>query len=572
MVQAVPKRLRLGDLLVQTGEITAEQLSIALDEQKRSGHKLGATLVELGFITEQRILEVLASQLGLQLIDLRHYRYTPEVVSKLPEHIARRNRVILLDDNPEQPLIGMADPTDLFAYDEVCRVLGRQANVAVVREADLLAVFDNVYRRTEEIIQLARHLGQELSASDSDIDRMLRAEDVADVPVVNLLQSLFEDAVASRASDIHIEPDETVLRIRMRVDGVLQEQVMPEKRIASAVVSRLKLVAGLDIAERRLPQDGRFNISVRNKNFDVRLSTMPTQHGESVVMRLLDHDLEHFDLKKLGMPAVILERFRRQLRHPHGMILVTGPTGSGKTTTLYAALRELNSPERKIITAEDPVEYRLERINQVQVHPKIGLTFANILRAALRQDPDVILVGEMRDTETVEIGLRAAITGHLVLSTLHTNDAISTADRLLDMGAEGFLVAAALRAIIAQRLVRRVCENCAQEHIPDPQTAAWLQGVGSDPAAMRLRKGRGCPQCNNTGYRGRIGVYEYLEPNAAMLAALRQGDVHAFAEAAPHSPHFHTLLESSLDYAAQGLTTVEEVMRVVGEVEEVSGP
>lgn len=568
MAQAVLKKVRLGDLLVQAGEITAEQLSMALAEQKRSGHKLGATLVELGFTTEQRILETLARQLGLQLIDLRHYRYTPEVVSKLPEQVARRNRVILLDNAPEQPLIGMADPTDLFAYDEVCRILGRQAHVAVVSETDLLAVFDNAYRRTEEIVQLARDLGQELSAGDTDIDRLLRAEDVADAPVVKLLQSLFEEAAASRASDIHIEPDESVLRIRLRVDGVLQEHVMPEKRIATAVVSRLKLVAGLDISERRLPQDGRFNISVRNRNFDVRLSTMPTQHGESVVMRLLDHKPELFDLGTLGMPPAILERFRRQLRHPHGMILVTGPTGSGKTTTLYAALRELNTPERKIITAEDPVEYRLERINQVQVHPKIGLTFANILRTALRQDPDVILVGEMRDTETVESGLRAAITGHLVLSTLHTNDAISTADRLLDMGAEGFLVAAALRAIIAQRLVRRVCDNCAQDYLPEPHEASWLQGIGRDPSAMKLRKGRGCLQCNNTGYRGRIGVYEYLEPNATMLAALRQEDVQTFAEAARLSPHYHTLVESSLNYAAQGLTTLEDVMRIVGEVED----
>ncbi|MGC8854361.1 MAG: GspE/PulE family protein [Halothiobacillaceae bacterium] len=568
MAQAVLKKVRLGDLLVQAGEITAEQLSIALSEQKRSGHKLGVTLVELGFTTEQRILDTLANQLGLQLIDLRHYRYAPEVVNKLPEHIARRNRVILLEDDPVQPLVGMVDPTDLFAYDEVCRVLGRQAKVVLVREADLLAVFDNAYRRTEEIVQLARDLGQELSAGDTDIDRLLRAEDVADAPVVKLLQSLFEDAVATRASDIHIEPDEAVLRIRMRVDGVLQEQVMPEKRIASAVVSRLKLVADLDISERRLPQDGRFNISVRNKNFDVRISTMPTQHGESVVMRLLDHNAARFDLARLGMPPTILERFRRQLRHPHGMILVTGPTGSGKTTTLYAALRELNSPERKIITAEDPVEYRLERINQVQVHPKIGLTFANILRTALRQDPDVILVGEMRDTETVEMGLRASITGHLVLSTLHTNDAISTADRLLDMGAEGFLVAAALRAIIAQRLVRRVCDNCAQDYAPAPHEIIWLQGLGMDLAAMHLRKGRGCPQCNNTGYRERIGVYEYLEPNASMLAALRQGDVQGFADAARQSAHYHTLLESCLDYAARGLTTIEEVMRVIGEVDE----
>ncbi len=569
MAQGVLKKARLGDLLVQAGEITAEQLAIAVSEQKRGGRKLGATLIDLGFTTEERIFETLARQLGLQLIDLRQYRYSPEVISKLPEHVARRNRVILLNNDPDQPLIGMADPTDLFAYDEVGRLLGRQPNVAVVRESDLLSVFDNAYRKTEEIASLARDLGQELSQGDTDVDRLLRAEDVADAPVVKLLQSVFEDAAASRASDIHIEPGESTLRIRMRVDGVLQEQVMPEKRIAPAVVSRLKLVSGLDISERRLPQDGRFNINVRNKSFDVRLSTMPTQYGESVVMRLLDHNVERFDLAKLGMPPAILERFRRQLRHPHGMILVTGPTGSGKTTTLYAALRELNSPERKIITAEDPVEYRLERINQVQVHPKIGLTFANILRTTLRQDPDVILVGEMRDQETVEIGLRAAITGHLVLSTLHTNDAVSTADRLLDMGAEGFLAAAALRAIIAQRLVRRVCEICAQDYTPDAQEAAWLQGVGRNPAAMRLRKGRGCPQCNNTGYRGRIGVYEYLEPNAAMLAALRQEDVNAFAEAARHSPHYHTLLENGLDYAALGQTTVEEVMRVVGEVEDI---
>ncbi len=568
MAQPVLKKVRLGDLLVQAGEITAEQLAIALREQKRTGHKLGATLVELGYTTEQRILEALARQLGLQLIDLRRYRYDPAVVTRLPEPIARRNRVILLDDDPVQPLIGMADPTDLFAYDEVCRVLGRQANVAVVREADLLEVFDNVYRRTQEIASLAQDLGRELSQGETDVERLLRAEDVADAPVVKLLQTLFEDAAASRASDIHIEPDENILRIRLRIDGVLQEQVMPEKRIASAVVSRLKLVAGLDISERRLPQDGRFNISVRKKTFDVRMSTMPTQYGESVVMRLLEHDVEHFDLARLGMPEHILTRFRRQLRHPHGLILVTGPTGSGKTTTLYAALSELNSPERKIITAEDPVEYRLPRINQVQVHPRIGLDFANILRAALRQDPDIILVGEMRDEETVEIGLRAAITGHLVLSTLHTNDAISTADRLLDMGAEGFLLAASLRAIIAQRLVRRVCEVCAQAYTPEEQELAWLKGLGRDPATMQLRKGRGCPQCNNTGYRGRIGVYEYLEPNAPMLAALRQQELQDFSEAARHSPHFHTLQDAALDYAAQGQTTLEEVMRVIGEIEE----
>ena len=388
--------------------------------------------------------------------------------------------------------------------------------------------------------------------------------------LVRLLQTLFEDAVQMKASDIHIELDEGVVRIRQRIDGVLNEQVMNEHRVASALVMRLKIMSGLDISEKRLPQDGRFNIRVRNRSIDVRVSTMPVQHGESVVMRLLDQSGGLFNLDHTGMPADMLARFRRLLQRPFGMVLVTGPTGSGKTTTLYAGLAELNSPEKKIITVEDPVEYRLPRVNQVQVNPKIELTFGRVLRAALRQDPDIVLVGEMRDQETAEIGLRAALTGHLVLSTLHTNDAQTSAMRLVDMGAEPFLVATALNAVLAQRLVRRVCENCMQEQQADPQQLAWLERLhGGSLAGKVFRHGAGCHQCHNTGYNGRVGVYELLEMDEPMIAALRRNDPQAFAEAARANPHYRPLAACALDYALAGVTSIDEVLKVCATLTDV---
>jgi MSHA biogenesis protein MshE len=561
------KKIRLGDLLVESGEITEEQLMIALREQKKGGRKLGATLIDLGYIPEDRLLRVLADQLKLPLIDLAHFSYSPEIVRRLPETQARRYRAILLNDDAGEALVGMVDPTDLFAFDQISRTLGKPVKQAVVREVQMLTTFDQVYRRTEQINLLAEELGQELSQDDFDIAQLLADEDVANAPVVKLLQTLFEDAVQVNASDIHIEPDETVLRIRQRVDGVLHEQVMKEKHIASAVISRLKLMGGLDISEKRLPQDGRFNIKVKSHSIDVRLSTMPTQNGESVVMRLLNQSSGLIALDQLGMPAMILRRFRRVLHNPHGLILVTGPTGSGKTTTLYAALKELNAPQKKIITVEDPVEYRLPRVNQVQVNPKINLTFANVLRTALRQDPDIVLIGEMRDSETIEISLRSAMTGHLVLSTLHTNDAISSADRLLDMGAEGYLIAASLQAVIAQRLVRRICDSCKTSYSPDLQERSWLAAIGQDTGQQVFQQGSGCPQCNNTGYSGRIGVYEYMEPSEAMLDALRRSDAAGFAESARANPAFHSLRDSAMDYAAQAQTTLAEVIRIAGDVE-----
>jgi MSHA biogenesis protein MshE len=565
-MQGARKKIRLGDLLVEHNVITQQQLDTALKEQKKLGRKLGQTLIALGHIDEDSLLNFLARQLSLPLVDLTRYDFKPDLVKKLSESIARRYRALVLKETGANLLVGMADPTDLYAYDELVRHLGRQIDLAIVRESQLLETFDRVYRRTADISNLAEELGQELSGGDYDLANLLETSSDEDVPIARLLKSIFEDAIQMKASDIHIEPGEHELRIRQRIDGILHEQVMGESRIAAAVALRLKIMSGLDISEKRIPQDGRFNIRVKHRSIDVRLSTMPTSHGESVVMRLLDQTSGMLNLASLGMPKDILQRFHRVIQRPHGLILVTGPTGSGKTTTLYAALQELNQPTTKIITAEDPVEYRIPRINQVQVKQKIGLGFVEILRAALRQDPDIILIGEMRDQETVEIGLRAAMTGHLVLSTLHTNDALSTADRLLDMGAAGFLVAAGLQAIVAQRLVRRICEFCVQPYETTPHEKVWLETVcGDEAVGLESKRGVGCQNCNHTGYRGRIGVYELLEPDAAMLTALRADDSVAFADAVRNNKTFRPMRFGALDYIKQSITTIEELMRITSE-------
>lgn len=564
------KKIRLGDLLVEKGLITEDQLMSSLAAQKKTGQKLGRTLISTGLVTEEQMLELLSAQLQIPFIDLKQYSYDAETIQIIPETLARRYRVVSLKKNPDSSLlVAMADPTDIFAYDDLTKQLKCHIHLAVARESEIMSTIDMVYRRTSQISDLAEELGDELAESDIDLQELVQGEDVANAPVVKLLQSIFEDAVQIGASDIHIEPDENVLRIRTRVDGILQEQVMKEKRIASALVSRLKLMAGLNISERRIPQDGRFNIRVRDRSIDVRLSTMPIQNGESVVMRLLDQSGNALILDQLGMDPELLAHFRKNISRPHGMILVTGPTGSGKTTTLYAALSELNKAEKKIITVEDPVEYRLPRINQVQINSKIGLDFATVLRAALRQDPDIVLIGEMRDQETTSIGLRASITGHLVLSTLHTNDAISTVNRLIDMGAEGFLVATALRAVLAQRLVRKICKNCTTEYSPEKQETVWLYNLlGESAVDAKFFHGDGCPQCNNTGYSGRVGVFEFLEIDDELADDLRREDSSAFSKHAKASASFRPFSRHAMDYATKGITTLEEVVRVTGMAEE----
>ncbi len=561
-------RVRIGDLLVQKGLMTDAQLSQALEIQKKSGKKIGKVVVELNFVDETKLLQTLANHFKYPYVDLIRFRIDSELVNKLQESLCRRYRCILLSTESEGYLVGMADPLDLLAVDELQRLLKRPVYPAFVKENDLLNALDKSYRRNTKIASIATELDSELSKSDFDLDNLTVADDLSDATVVRLLQSILEDAVQIRASDIHIEPDEKVIRVRLRVDGELQEQVMEEKRIASALVSRLKIISGLDISEKRLPQDGRFNMRVSGKSLDVRISTMPIANGESVVMRLLDHSNAMRPIEDLGMPDYICSRFRTLIERPHGMILVTGPTGSGKTTTLYSALNILNKPEVKIITAEDPIEYRLPRINQVQIHAKIGLDFAAVLRTALRQDPDVILVGEMRDQETAEIGLRAAMTGHLVLSTLHTNDSVSTAMRLIDMGCEPFLVASALRGIVAQRLVKKVCDYCKQTYTPTRQELIWLEAMDNTKLETPFFHGPGCHQCNNTGYSGRLGVYELLEMDEPMLDALRQGNTSMFAKAAYFNKYFISLSQCALSYASQGITSLQEVFRISSSLED----
>jgi MSHA biogenesis protein MshE len=562
-----PEKVRLGEILLQQGLLTEQQLKDALDEQKKSGRKLGRVFVDKGFVSEEQISNALARQLQVPYVNLKHFSVKPEVANRLPETQARRFRAMVLEEGSAGYRVAMADPTDLFAYDEISRFLKRDVQLAVVTESLLLQTIDRVYRRTEQISGLAQELGQELGDAGVDFAALGASTAVEDAPVVRLLQTVFEDAVGVRASDIHIEPQETRLITRFRIDGVLHVQTEADIKIASALVLRLKLMSGLDISEKRLPQDGRFNIKVRNAQVDVRISTMPVQYGESVVMRLLNQSSGILTLDRLGMPKGILARVRDVVHRPSGMILVTGPTGSGKTTTLYAALQEINTPERKIITVEDPVEYRLQRINQVQVQEKIDLSFGRILRSALRQDPDVILVGEMRDQETVEVGLRAAMTGHMVLSTLHTNDAVSTPIRLLDMGAPRYMVAMSLHLVLAQRLVRMVCESCAEEYRPLPGEYEWLRHeLGEAADKHRYVRGAGCSQCNATGYLGRTGVYEMLEMTRPVVHAANSGDMGEFLHTAGRQMAGHTLRRHATELAAEGRTTVEEAMRVSSQV------
>lgn len=563
-------RLRLGDLLVQEGIISDGQLQQALADQKQSGRKLGAALVALGYLSEDQLLSFLSQQLRIPFVDLQQRRLDPALAQRLPEIQARRHRALVVEQNDHSVLVAMSDPADLTAQDALAALLAPlEIRFAVAKESQLVGAFENLYRRTREIETFASQLQEEYEqTADFSLGEAFSGEGSEASTVAKLLRTLFEDAVQVRASDIHIEPDDGLLRLRMRVDGVLQESILHEVRIANALVLRLKLMASLDIAEKRLPQDGRFNMKVKGRNIDVRMSTLPVQWGEAVVMRLLDQSAGVLSLDETGLPAPLLKRLRRQLKRPHGMILVTGPTGSGKTTTLYGALAELNDAGVKIVTVEDPVEYRLPRISQVQVNTKVGLTFSQVLRTTLRQDPDIILVGEMRDQETVEIGLRAALTGHLVLTTLHTNDAVSSALRLIDMGAPGYLVASAVRAVVAQRLVRRVCAQCASPHQPDAAEHNWLSQLAGDKLAnARFVLGGGCGHCNYTGYRGRIGVFELLELDEPMMAALRRNDPQGFAVAARQAPGYRSLATVALDYALQGLTSIDEVLRLVEDVD-----
>jgi len=565
------QKMRLGDVLLQQRLISQDQLQQTLDLQRKTGKKMGRLLIESGVITEEGLANGLARQLRIPYVNLKTFPFRAELVKLLPESAARRFRALVLEDKDNRLLVAFADPLDLFAFDEVSRMTKRNVAMAVAPETQLTLAFDRLYRRTEEISGFARAVEKDLSLSDEvDFGELANTVGQEGAPIVKLLQSIFEDAVQIGASDIHIEPQETGLQIRVRVDGVLHTQTLAENRVAGPLSQRLKLMAGIDISEKRLPQDGRFSVRVREQTIDVRLSTMPTSYGESVVMRLLNQNSVLRRLDSIGMPAEMLARFREVLGRISGMVLVTGPTGSGKTTTLYAALSEINSSELKIITVEDPVEYRLPGVTQVQVNEKIDLSFARVLRGTLRQDPDIILVGEMRDAETAEIGLRAAITGHLVLSTLHTRDAISTPFRLLDMGVPPFMVATSLQAVIAQRLVRVNCEVCSEPREPTAQEQAWLDTMlAPGDAPVKARRGLGCSACNGTGYAGRHGVYELLEMDVALTQAATRADPVAFMQAARARMKGHTLSFHALELVRQGRTSLAEALRVGQDIEEL---
>jgi MSHA biogenesis protein MshE len=554
----VTRKIRIGDILVAKGIISDEQLLSSLAEQKKTGLRLGKIVVSLGYVDEKILLSILSEQLNIPFIDIKNFNYNHNDIRSLKETLARRYRILVLKQNVNTITLAMSDPTDIFCLDEVSRIFNKPVEPVIARESELLEVMDNAYGQTEKIASLAEELSDELGEDTLSIDAIAQDVDESDAPVVRLIQKIFEEAIRYKASDIHIEPDDRVLRIRLRVDGVLSEQVMNENKIAAALVVRLKLISGLNISEKRLPQDGRFNLRVNNVNVDVRISTMPVQYGESVVMRLLVVDDGIMSLDEIGLDTPLKSLFRSAIKQSHGLILVTGPTGSGKTTTLYAAISEVNTANKKIITVEDPVEYRLPRLNQVQIKEKIGLDFSAVLKASLRQDPDILLVGEIRDSKSAEIALRAAMTGHLVLSTLHTNDAISTALRLMDMGVDKFLVASSLKAVIAQRLVRQLCPHC-KESASVKKEHLYLLDDNQKNSIFYYPSG--CVHCFNTGYSGRLGIFEYLAFNSRMADALRAKDITQFTLLAHQSAGYQSLSDSALQLVMSGKTSLMEIER-----------
>lgn len=560
------RKFRLGEVLVQQGLLSLHQLEQALAEQKRTGRKLGRVLSDMNLVTDQAIGLTIAEQMKLPFLDLARRELNADLVLRLPESLARRHRALVIGQQDDGLLVAFSDPMDTFAQDEVSRALNSTVHPVVVTEKALMDVVDRIYQRREQVSGLADEVAADLGPAVASLEMLAGSEDA---PIVKLISSIFETAVAQSVSDIHIEPQERQTFIRFRIDGVLHQHSSYDPKVSTALIQRLKLMSNLDISEKRLPQDGRFQIAISTSPIDIRISTLPIQHGESVVMRLLIQSNQKANLDALHMPPAILQRVKVALSQPSGLILVTGPTGSGKTTTLYAALAELNDSETKIITVEDPVEYRLPGLNQVQVHDKIDLTFSRVLRACLRQDPDVLLVGEMRDQETAEIGLRAAMTGHLVVSTLHTNDAAGAVLRLSDMGVPPYMAALGLRLVLAQRLVRVVCDSCRMPYEPAAHEHEWmakeLASMQSEDGAPLQQgsffKGVGCNSCHQTGYRGRTGIYEMIEMTPEMTHAASQGDHIAFNQIAQKQFANYTLKRDAIRLVQAGRTTIAEAMR-----------
>jgi len=560
---------RLGDLLRDIAGLTEARLNEALAQQRESGAPLGEILVNLRYVTREQFLEALARQFDLPFLPaLPRTSVNGPLLAKIPLSFAKRYGLVPLVEAHGQVPVAIADPLNLHLIDDVRLLTGAPvtpvlASAEAIEEV-LHAQYEQAQETAEQVIEDldSTHLNQLAESIEETTDLLTATEDA---PIIRLLNSLMFRAVKERASDIHIEPYEREVVVRYRIDGVLHNVLTPPKRVHAALISRVKIMAGLDIAERRTPQDGRIGIRIGDREVDIRVSIIPVANGERAVLRLLDKEHLLLDLDQLGLSPTIRQRFDHLIRLPHGILLVTGPTGSGKTTTLYAALSQINSPDKNILTIEDPIEYQLKGIGQMQINPKINLTFASSLRSILRQDPDVILVGEIRDAETAEISIHAALTGHLVFSTLHTNDAAGAVTRLIDMGIEPFLVASSVVAIMAQRLVRTICSSCRQSHAPAPEELARLGLARSSADGGRpvmLSRGAGCPACAGSGYRGRVAIYEILVVDDQIRRMIMaKADAKAIGDAAV-AAGMRTLREDGMAKVLQGATTAEEVLRV----------
>ncbi len=546
--------------LVEAGKLQSSGLERALRVHKETGESLAPILTKLGLVSEADLAAALAQALGLRLASARDFPDSPVLEDRLSVRFLRQARVAPIGESPEVAVLAMADPLDKFAVDAVRLASGKQVEIQVATPADIEAVLNRLYGEGRDAITDFPGDAGEPGAGEA-VEDVERLKDLAsEAPVIRLVNTLIEKAVVQNASDIHIEPFEGRLGVRYRVDGVLREADAPPERLAQAIVSRIKIMARLNIAERRLPQDGRIKVAVRGKKFDLRVSTTPIMHGESVVLRILHRDRAELDFESLGFDKESLAAFLSMLERPHGVLLVTGPTGSGKTTTLYTSLLRLNTPERKILTVEDPVEYQLEGVLQVQVKPDIELTFARALRSFLRQDPDILMIGEIRDLETARIGVQAALTGHLVLSTLHTNDAAGAVARLMDMGVPDYLLTSTINGVAAQRLVRKLCPDCREKYEPGDDLRERLGVAGEVPRI--LYRAVGCETCSGAGYSGRIALLEILVMDDALRRlVLKHADATEIERAAVEGG-MRTLYEDGLRKAARGITSIEEVLRV----------
>jgi type IV pilus assembly protein PilB len=559
---------RLGELLVREKLISLQQLRKAQDEQKKSGQNLGYTLAKLGYISDGEITTFLSSQYRLPAVNLDEYEIDAEVVKLVSREVCEKHRIIPVSRSGQSLIVAMSDPTNLNAMDDIKFLTNFSVEPVVASEAAIQAAIDRYYNAGpsyDEVMADFQLDDQDIdfSADEEEINALELERASADAPVVRLVNVLLLNAIRKGASDIHLEPYEKRLRVRYRIDGVLHEEMTPPLKLKSALVSRLKIMSQLDIAERRLPQDGRIKLKLgKGREMDFRVSALPTMWGEKVVLRLLDKGNLQLDMTKLGFDQAPLDDFKWAINQPWGMVLVTGPTGSGKTTTLYSALSDLNRPGVNVCTAEDPVEYNLHGINQVQMHDEIGLNFAMSLRSFLRQDPDIIMVGEIRDFETAEIAVKASLTGHLVLSTLHTNDAPATISRLLNMGVEPFLITASVNLVLAQRLARKACADCKRVVESDPQALIDMGFSAEQAASAQIMKGAGCPTCSGTGYKGRIALYEVMRFSDDLKEMVLQGASAAELKQGAIKKGMSTLRMSGIRKVIDGMTTPEEIIRV----------